>query len=85
MHFNPSAAPGKTPRDRDDFLIVLRPLAGHPVPAEARVKQLLKIALRGLRLECRAIIPFPGERGPTPLADLVPLALAAIEERGRDE
>ncbi len=70
------------PGERDDFLIVLRPLSGHPTPAEARVKQLLKVALRGFRLQCRVLLPVATDPGPTSIADLVPLALAAIDERG---
>ncbi len=36
----------------DTYVLTFRPLAGHPAPPEVRVRQLLKFALRALRLRC---------------------------------
>lgn len=64
--------------DRPSFILTLEPLPdqpGHaPIPPEIRLRQLLKIALRGFRLRCTAVTanhakaddPCPAVEGVSP-------------------
>jgi hypothetical protein len=56
----PGEAPPEAPPRLRDTLIVLRPLPSD-VPADHRLRQLLKLALRRFRMRCLRCEDLPGE------------------------
>jgi hypothetical protein len=50
------------PKPRDEqFTLTLRALPGDLRPAAVRLRQLLKLALRGFKLRCESVTPDVGD------------------------